>query len=223
MKIFRLKKDFEKFSLNIDSLDMSEQKIYGIIGPNGCGKTTAMKLMAGIMQPDSGVVDSGGLTARDITMVFRKPYLMHESVLKNLLYPLKIRGITPDMQYIEHLLELSGLQALRDTYALTLSGGEQQKLALMRAVVFSPKLVFIDEGFSNMDIESIAVFEEFILKMQAKSKLTWVITSHQLSTIRRLCEHVIFMHAGEVKAQGNTEEILSSPQLPELKQYLQFV
>jgi len=223
MKISKLKKDFDKFSLFIDSLDMPEGSIYGIIGSNGCGKTTAMKLMAGVLTPDGGSIDYEGLTAQDITMIFRKPYLMHESVLKNILYPLKIRKIKPDMEYIEHLLEISGLKDLRNEYALTLSGGEQQKLSLIRAVVFSPKLIFIDEGFSNMDIESVSVFEDFILDMQKTQKLTWVITSHQLSVIKRLCDNVFFMHDASIKAQGTVEEILQSPELPELKQYLQHV
>ena len=223
MKISELRKKFDKFSLYIESLDIPEGKIYGIIGSNGCGKSTAMKLIAGVMQPDSGQIDYEGLTEREITMIFRKPYLTHESVLKNLLYPLKIRKITPDMDYIEHLLEISGLSGRKNEYALTLSGGEQQKLALIRAVVFLPKLIIIDEGFSNMDIESIAFFEDFILKLHNKSKITWVITSHQLSTIRRLCDHVFFMHNGEIKVEGSTGEMLSSPELPELKQYLQHV
>jgi len=223
MKISELKKDFDKFSLFIDSLDMPEGSIYGIIGSNGSGKTTLMKLMAGVLTPDSGSIDYEGLTAQDITMIFRKPYLMHESVLKNILYPLKIRKIKPDMEYVEHLLEISGLQDLRDEYALTLSGGEQQKLSLIRAVVFSPKLIFIDEGFSNMDIESVSVFEDFILEMQKTQKITWVITSHQLSVIKRLCNHVFFMYYGSIKAQGSTESMLLQPELPELKQYLQHV
>jgi len=223
MRISELKKDFDKFSLYIDSLDVPGGSIYGIIGSNGSGKTTAMKLMAGVLPADSGSIDYEGLTAQDITMIFRKPYLMHESVLKNILYPLKIRNIKPDMEYIGHLLEISGLQDLQNEYALTLSGGEQQKLSLIRAIVFSPKLIFIDEGFSNMDIESVCMFEEFILDMQKTQKLTWVITSHQLSVIKRLCNHVFFMHNGSIKAQGSVEEILQSPNLPELKQYLQHV
>ena len=223
MKIFELKKSFDKFTLYIDNLEITEAKIYGLIGSNGCGKTTAMKLMAGIITPDSGVIDRSGLTGRDITMIFRKPYLMHESVLKNILYPLKIRKTKPDMEYIEHLLNMAGLYNLRNDYALTLSGGEQQKLALIRAIIFSPKLIFVDEGFSNMDIESISLFEDFILNRQKTSNTTWVITSHQLSTIKRLCGHVFFMHEGMIKAEGATEGILQAPKLPELKQYLQHV
>jgi len=228
MKMSNVKKSFEKFSLHIESLSIGEGKIYGIIGPNGCGKTTAMKLMAGVVAPDSGSIDYEGLTERDITMIFRKPYLLHDTVLRNLLYPLMLRKIKPDMDKIDHLLEIAGLQNLRDEYALTLSGGEQQKLSLIRALVFSPKLIFIDEGLSNMDIESTAFFEEYILNMQTDSKdsscrqTTWVIVSHQLSNIKRLCEHVFFMHDGKIKASGETDSILSAPENADLKQYLQY-
>ena len=223
MKISNVKKSFDKFSLSIESLDVPEGKVYGIIGPNGCGKTTAMKIMAGVTQPDSGTVDYEGLTSRDITMVLRKPYLIHDTVLHNLIYPLKLRKIKPDIEQIEHYLEIAGLQNYRDEHALVLSGGEQQKLSLIRALIFSPKLIFMDEAFSNMDIESVAFFENYLLEMQKTSPVTWVIISHQLSNIKRLCEYVFFMHKGEVRASGSTGELLSSPDNTELKQYLQYV
>ena len=222
MKIYDLKKSFDKFSLYIEHLDIPDGNIYGVIGPNGCGKTTAMKLMAGVLQPDSGRVDYEGLTPRDVTMIFRKPYLLHDTVLRNLVYPLKIRKIKPDMEKIEHYLKISSLLKLRDDYALSLSGGEQQKLSLIRALIFSPRLIFIDEGFSHMDIESVAFFEDYIIRMQKVKKTTWVIISHQLSNIRRLCEYVFFMHDGRIKASGLTDEILSSPENNDLKRYLQY-
>jgi len=243
MKIIDVKKSFEKFSLHIERLEIPEGKIYGIIGPNGCGKTTAMKLMAGVIEPDSGIIDYEGLEARDITMVMRKPYLLHDTVLRNLEYPLKIRKIKPDPEQIEHFLEIAGLINYRNEYALSLSGGEQQKLALVRAMVFSPKMIFVDEAFSNMDIESVAFFENYILDMHrsslsdasqsmpipisspmtSSSPTTWVIISHQLSNIRRLCEEVIFMHNGEIIVTGQTEQVLSSPENELLTQYLQYL
>jgi len=222
MRISNVKKSFEKFSLHIDDLDVPEGKIYGIIGPNGCGKTTAMKLMAGVTLPDSGSIDYEGLIQREITMVLRKPYLLHDTVFRNLVYPLKLRKIKPDNELIEHYLDITGLSTYRDEYALTLSGGEQQKLSLARALIFSPRLIFIDEAFSNMDIESVAFFENYILDMQKTEPKTWVIISHQLSNIKRLCEHVFFMHNGEVKASGATDELLGSPDNDELKKYLQY-
>ena len=223
MKISDLTKRFDKFSLCIEKLDITEGRIYGIIGPNGCGKTTAMKLMAGIVPPDSGHIDYEGLTPRDITMVFRKPYLLHETVANNLIYPMKIRKIKPDKEQIERLLEMAGLQNYRDDYALALSGGEQQKLSLVRALIFSPKLIFVDEAFSNMDIESVAFFEDYILNTQKTKPMTWVIVSHQLSNIKRLCEYVHFMHDGRIKVSGAPNDILPAPEDADLKRYLQYV
>jgi len=231
MKISRLTKKFERFSLYIESLDISEGRIYGIIGPNGCGKTTLMKIMAGIVSPDSGTIDYEGLTPRDITMVLRKPYLLHDTVVNNLLYPLKLRKIKANPDIIEHYLEITGLINYRNDYALTLSGGEQQKLALVRALIFSPKLIFIDEAFSNMDIESVAFFENYILKAQTENPFTgavvepktWIIISHQLSNIKHLCEYTFFMSHGEIKTSGKTANLLSFPDNDILKQYLQHV
>ena len=222
MKITNVIKSFDKFTLNIESIDIQEGKIYGIIGPNGCGKTTAMKLMAGLIQPDSGSIDYEGLSPRDITMVLRKPYLLHDTVVRNLEYPLKLRKIKPDNDLIEHYLEITGLTGYRNEYALGLSGGEQQKLALARALIFSPKMIFIDEAFSNMDIESVAFFENYILELQKANPITWVIISHQLSNIKRLCEYVFFVYNGEVNASGTTEELLSSLENDNLKRYLQY-
>jgi len=226
MKIFDLKKSFDKFSLHIESLELPPGQIYGIIGPNGCGKTTAMKIMAGLIKPDSGTIDHEGLTPTDITMIMRKPYLLHDTVLRNLIFPLRIRKIKPDPAIVEHYLEITGLQDHRNENALGLSGGEQQKLALARAMIFSPKLVFVDEAFSNMDIESVAFFENYILKMQnentTSSPKTWVIISHQLSNIKHLCDHAFFMHNGEIKASGTPDELISSPQNEDLKRYLQY-
>ena len=223
MKISDLKKSFENFSLNIENLDVPGGRVYGIIGPNGCGKTTAMKLMAGIIEPDCGDIDRDGLTPLEITMVFRKPYLLHDTVLRNLIYPLKIRKITPDRALVDYYLEMAGLQNIRDQYALGLSGGEQQKLALIRALILSPKLIFIDEAFSNMDIKSVACFEEHISSMQKTKPITWVIVSHQLSNIKRLCEYVYFMHEGAIKVSGPTNDVLTAPQDYDLKQYLQYM
>ncbi|MDR2598717.1 MAG: ABC transporter ATP-binding protein [Oscillospiraceae bacterium] len=248
MKISNIKKEYEKFTLSIKSLEITnsaqntivgaesnypgyvgaasncpdngQYKIYGIIGANGCGKTTLMKIMAGIISPSSGTVDYEGLTGRDITMIFRKPYLLHDTVINNLTYPLKIRKIKPNSEEIDILLSMAGLQDLKNEYALTLSGGEQQKLAMIRAFIFKPKLIFVDEGFSNMDIESVNLFEQYIQKM---SNTTWVLVSHQMSTIRRVCEYVFFMHKGEITEKGETKKVLDTPYTKELKEYLQYV
>jgi len=221
MKISNLRKSFDGFSLHVEKLEAPHGKIYGIAGPNGCGKTTAMKLMAGLVRPDGGLIDYEGLGPRDITMMFRKPYLLHDTVLQNLTYPLSVRGIKPDPALVDHLLEIAGLRALRQKYAPGLSGGQQQKLSLIRALVFSPKLIFVDEAFSNMDIESVTFFENYILDKQRSEPATWIIVSHQLSNIRRLCDYVFFMHGGCIEAEGQTDDILRRPTNNNLRRYLQ--
>ena len=222
MKISNLRKSFDNFSLHINSFKITQGHIYGIVGPNGCGKTTALKVMSGLIKPDSGEVDHEDLGPRDVTMLFRKPYLLHDSVIRNLTYPLSIRKIKPDDRLLDHFLEIAGLSEYRHKYAPSLSGGQQQKLSLIRALIFSPKLIFADEIFSNMDIESVAFFESYILERHTREPATWVIVSHQLSNIIRLCSYVYFMHNGSVEAEGPTEEMLRRPQNPNLQRYLQF-
>lgn len=221
MKTTNLQKSFDNFSLHIDELSLAQNKVYGLIGANGCGKTTLVKLMAGLIPPDGGSIDSEGLTSQDITMLPRKPYLLHDSVYENLIYPLKLRKIKPEREKTEYYLELAGLADKQKQYAPQLSGGEQQKLALIRALIFSPKLILLDEGMSNLDIESCYKFEELILQRQKTAPATWLIVSHQLSHIERLCEYVFFMDNGKIASRGDTEEILSRPQDAALIRYLQ--
>lgn len=220
MKITDLAKRFDGFSLYVERLNLAPGQIHGLIGHNGSGKTTLMKLIAGLLDADSGVIDYQGLTRRDITMIPRKPYFLHDSVYKNLVYPLTLRGIKPDPERVDYFLSMIGLKDRRKQYAPSLSSGEQQKLSIIRALIFSPKLVLVDEAFSNLDIESICMFEQFILERQQKEPAMWVVISHQLSHIQRLCGHLFFMDHGRIEAEGATEEILLQPQKESLQRYL---
>ena len=223
MRISNLQKSFGRFSVNIPALELTSGKIYGLIGPNGCGKSTAIKLLSGLLAPDAGVIDYKDLNMRDITLVPQRPYMMRDTVLANLQYPLKIRGIQPDKIFLDSCLELAGLQDLKNAYAPGLSSGESQKLALIRAMVFSPKFIFVDETFSNMDIESQARFEKYILAQQEIASTTWVVISHQLATIKRLCEYTFFMENGKIVEEGMTDALLTHPKTPQLKQYVEFM
>jgi len=196
-------------------------KICGLIGANGCGKSTTVKLLAGLIQQDAGIINYGKLSNKDITLIPQKPYIMRDTVINNLIYPLKLRKIQPNTELINHFLELAGLQDLKQAYAPSLSSGEGQKLALIRAMIFSPKVIFIDETFSNMDVKSHANFEKYILERQNNHPITWVTISHQLSTIKRMCEYVFFMDDGKIKEEGGTEEVFSNPKTSTLKKYLQ--
>ena len=105
MKISKLQKKIGQFTLQIEELYLESGKVHGLIGTNGCGKTTLSKLIQGILVPDDGRIDYEGLTPRDITMTTQRPYLLHDTVYQNLIYPLKIRGIRPDEAKMDAWLE----------------------------------------------------------------------------------------------------------------------
>lgn len=196
MKITDLKKTIGSFELNVESLHIEPGKIHGIVGPNGCGKTVFLKLVMGILEPDAGFIDYGGIAAGEMTMMTQRPYLMRTSVYKNLIYPLKIRGIRPDEEKMDRLLKRAGLFEQKKQYARSLSSGEKQKLSFLRAMVFEPRLIIMDETLANLDPESEQLFKELISMRQEKDPATWLIVNHQWDHVNRLFDAVHYMEKG---------------------------
>lgn len=196
MKITDLEKTIGKFKLRVEELHLEQGKIHGIVGPNGCGKTVFLKLAAGILTPDKGTIDYEGITSREITMMSQRPYLMQTSVYQNLIYPLQLRKVKPDEKRIDEMLLRAGLLEQKKQYARSLSSGERQKLSFLRALIFEPKLIMIDETLSNLDAESEELFEGMILEMQRRSQVTWLIVNHQLDHIFKMCDEIHYMEKG---------------------------
>lgn len=220
MKIDKLTKKMGDFSLSIDHMELAPGKVHGLIGSNGSGKTTLVKLIMGILDKDGGTIDTEGLTVRDITMTSQRPYLLHDTVYENLIYPLKIRKIRPDENEVMELLGKCGLADKRNRYARSLSSGEQQKLSFLRAMVFHPKMILVDETLSNLDPDSAAFFSDMILEQQQKEPITWILISHQLAHIARTCDEVHFMAGGRLITEGTPEEVLKNPSDEAVRRYL---
>jgi tungstate transport system ATP-binding protein len=221
MRVTGLRKTLGDFTLSLDELDLSAPRIYGLIGPNGCGKTTTARLLSGMLPPDAGTIDTQGLTPRDITMLSQKPYMMAGSVWDNLVYPLKVRRIAPDRPECLAQLERFGLAQKERQLARSLSGGEQQKLSLMRALIFKPRFIIADEAFTDLDIESLDMVEQLILASQKQEPITWVIISHQLPHVLRLCNYVYFMHRGGLEAEGECADLLLRSRNERVRAYVQ--
>ena len=198
MRITDLRKKIGKTDLYIEDLKIESGLIHGLVGPNGCGKTTLLKLIMGIVQPDSGTIDYEGLSMTDMTMMSQRPYLMHKSVYDNIVYPLKIRGEQISRDEVEALMERAGLLDLKDQYAGSLSSGERQKLSFIRAIVFRPKMVLMDETLSNLDSESEALFKEIIMERHREDGSTWLIVSHQWDEMNDLFDKVHHMEKGRI-------------------------
>lgn len=220
MKLAGITKKLGDFSLSVEELSVPGPGIYGIIGPNGSGKSTLAKIMAGLIEPDSGVIDAEGLDSGEITFLTRKPYMMDDTVYHNLVYPLRLRKTKPDPALVEKYLDLMGFSARSAQKARSLSGGEQQKLAFFRALIFKPRLVIADEAMTALDIDSLDVFENMILAGQKNDPVTWIIISHQMPHIRRLAGHIFFMYRGRIEASGGAEEMFARHPNPRLGQYL---
>ena len=188
MIITDLSKTEGDFTLQIDRMELLPGKIHGLVGHNGSGKTILLKCIMGILTPDRGTIDYEGLTPQDITLMSQRPYLLHASVYDNLVYPLKVRGQRPDEKEMDRLLERVGLLAQKKQYARSLSSGERQKLSFLRAIVFGPKFVMMDETLSNMDPDSEAVILDLIRQTQAERPITWLIVNHQLEQKKELCD-----------------------------------
>ncbi len=198
MRITELRKKVGKTDLYIEDLKIESGMIHGLVGPNGCGKTTLLKVIMGITEPDSGSIDYEGLKPSDITMMSQRPYLMHASVYDNIVYPLKIRGEKIDAAKIDELLERAGILEIRDQYAGSLSSGERQKLSFLRAIVFRPKMILMDETLSNLDADSEKLFREMVLERHREDGSTWLIVSHQWDEMNELFDKVHHMEKGRI-------------------------
>ena len=198
MRITELRKKVGKTDLYIKDLKIESGMIHGLVGPNGCGKTSLLKLIMGITEPDSGVIDLEGLRPSDMTLMSQRPYLMHASVYDNIVYPLKIRGESMDAVRLNDMLERTGLMNIKDQYAGSLSSGERQKLSFLRAIVFRPKMILMDETLSNLDTDSEKLFREMIIERQREDGSTWLIVSHQWDAMNELFGKVHHMENGRI-------------------------
>ena len=198
MRITELRKKIGNMEVYIPDMHLESGRIHGLVGPNGCGKTTLLKMIIGITRPDSGTIDPEGLKPSDITMTSQRPYLMRASVYDNIVYPLKIRGSRIDQAEIDGLLERAGLLAQKQQYAGSLSSGERQKLSFLRAIVFHPAMVLLDETLSNLDPDSEAVFKDILLERHKADGSTWLIVSHQWDRMNSLFDVTHFMEKGKI-------------------------
>lgn len=191
--------------LGIDYLEIPNGKITGIAGPNGSGKSTLLNIISNMDSNYEGTVSFNDKpldnNIRDnMTLVFQKPYLFKRRVYDNICYPLKLRNIDKNSQKELALKVIRSLEIedLIDKKGHKLSGGESQKVALARAMVFNPKLLLLDEPTSNIDTESTRIIEREILKFNKETNATVIIITHDMEQAKRLCQEIIYLNQGKV-------------------------
>lgn len=163
-----------------------DQGLTCVMGRNGCGKTTLLNILTGHLKYDDGTVTYDGLPfskdmANRVTMVQQKPYLFHRSVYENVAYPLKVRGYKGIFlqNKVDEILKSLNIEDLKHKKGTQLSGGEGQKVAIARALIFEPDLLMLDEPTSNIDTQSRIVIEKAVCDHAAKGNtVIWVTHDH---------------------------------------------
>ena len=189
----------------IDDLRVGTGQIAVLIGDNGCGKTTLLKILAGLLVPETGRIDApstdasstGGPCTDAPVLVHQKPYLFAESVFSNVAYPLRIRKVSRDELRRRTLsaLETVGLLSFAGRWAPSLSGGETQRVAIARALVLHPSILLLDEPTSNIDAGSVRTIERVLRELAASGVLV-VMSTHNMASAYRLADRIVPMAAG---------------------------
>jgi NitT/TauT family transport system ATP-binding protein len=171
-----------------------------VFGPNGCGKSTLINMVSGLAPMDAGEVLYDGQSIRDakISYVFQNyrdalfPWLR---AIDNLHYPLKIRGMSKAdrLKRIEHLLAEFDVKIDLHAYPYTMSGGQQQTVSILRALVTEPDVLFLDEPFSALDYEMTLSMREQLQKIFMKTKTTMLLVSHDLEEAVQLADYVLLL------------------------------
>ncbi|SHJ43757.1 carbohydrate ABC transporter ATP-binding protein, CUT1 family [Geosporobacter subterraneus DSM 17957] len=222
-------KVYEQFpALEIEEWSIKSGALWGLIGPNGAGKSTLSKIIGRLEAATAGEISYDGnpyttQLQKEMTVVFQKPYLLRTTVWENIAYPLKIRGYgTKEIKNaVEDILYQMEIGPIMHQKSWTLSGGEAQKVALARALVFKPRLLILDEPTANIDPAAVAVMEKMIRRANEEAQITVLMVTHSLQQAKRLCKEVAFMHRGKIVEAGPTEQILYHPSSALTKKFVQ--
>jgi len=196
-------------------LDLRGGDVLGIVGPNGAGKTTLLRMLAGVEKPDSGIILLDGQPAdeyrlrRSCTLTFQVPVMFSGSVFDNVAYGLKLRRLPREevRRRAMDALEQVELAEKASRNAKTLSGGEQQRVSIARALALDTDILLMDEPTSNLDPRSRLVVDRILGEISQGSR-TAIIATHDISHAGRICNRLAFMDGGRIVSEGRSGDIL---------------
>ena len=216
--------------LNSIDFEVEDGKVVSLLGPSGCGKTTTLKVIAGLLQPDGGdiFIGSENITKRspekrETVIVFQDHLLFpHLNVEQNIGFGLKMAK-KPKKEIrdrVEDMLELVRLKGYNRKYPSELSGGQQQRIALARALAVRPKVLLLDEPFSNLDPKLRQEIRELTFEIQRHLHMTTILVTHDKEEALMSSDKIAFMLDGQIKQFGTPEELYQRPNSVEVAQFL---
>ncbi|WP_064091632.1 ABC transporter ATP-binding protein [Rossellomorea aquimaris] len=219
--ISQISKTFNKSTILKElTLSVKKGEILSLVGTSGSGKSTFLRIVAGLESPSSGsiTIDGKDVTSlkahnRPIGMVFQQPLLFpHMNVLENVMYGLKMKQKNKgNVQQAKEYIEKVGLGNVKYHYPAELSGGQQQRVSLIRTLILKPKLLLLDEPFSNLDLQLRKELREWVLKMFKEEETTVIFVTHDRDEAYEMGDRVAVLHDGSFSQIGTPEEVYYHP------------
>ncbi len=207
------------------TMDFGKGTLTTLLGPSGCGKTTTLRCIAGLEKPDKGVVSIDDATVfsqevnvppekRKVGIVFQSYAIWpHMTVFDNIAFPLKIRHASKQEidQRVKKVMDLVRLTGLSDRPATQVSGGQQQRIALARALVFNPEVLLLDEPLSNLDTSLRDIVRVEVREIQRSLGITTIYVTHDQIEALSISDKVVVLRAGKIMAVGTPKEVYTRP------------
>ncbi|MEN6499979.1 MAG: ABC transporter ATP-binding protein [Rectinema sp.] len=209
-------------AVNDVNLEIKAGELVTILGPSGCGKTTTLRMIAGFEYPTSGSIFIGGRDVamippnkRGLSMVFQSYALFpHLTIYENVAYGLRVQRLPAAeiKERTERALELMQLTPMAKRYPSQVSGGQQQRIALARAIVIEPSVLLFDEPLSNLDAKLREYMRDELRKLQKRLGITSLYVTHDQSEAMAISDRVVIMKDGRIRQVGTPHEIYAFPQ-----------
>ena len=206
-------------AINNFNLEVRKGSFTTLLGESGCGKTTILKLISGVLQPDVGLIEIDGVNQnriepdkRKIAFVFQNYALFpHLTVKNNILYGVKNKKNENNYKIFEDTVKSLNLDNLLNRYPHELSGGQQQRVALARSLVLNPKILLMDEPHSSLDTKLREKVRDELKEIQQKLKITTIYVTHDREEALSLSDNIAVIHEGKILQEGSPKELYFSP------------
>ena len=219
LEIKNLVKKFETVTaVNNISFTLEKNSTLGLLGPNGCGKTTSIGMMLGLITPTSGKIYINDIVLEPknrielLTMInFASPYIelpKKLTVKQNLEVYARLYGVKKIYERLSELVEDLNLQKFLNKKTGELSSGQKNRVSLAKSLINKPKLLFLDEPTASLDPDVGDFVREYIERYKKNNELTILLASHNMKEVERLCNKVVMMKQGEIVDSGTCEELI---------------